>query len=148
MPPSGVRLVSSSSSPVMAPASSVITPPVVEAKVDRRERLVPSLPKSAGPTRSEHLSERRFLGAVYGEVPVRLYPDPPPSVLAPVVVVRWLPCLRPLVPLRTVLTGVGAQQRLRIVGIRLAVCGAPRSRTSPGTPGVCERDHVVYVDLG
>src|SRR5215207_2660127 len=103
MPPSGVRLVCSSISPVMAPASSVITPPVVETKVDRRERLVPSLPKSAGPTRSEHLSERRFRAAVYGGVPVRLYPEPPPRVLAPVVVVRWVPCLRAFVPLRTVL---------------------------------------------
>src|SRR5215212_8949337 len=95
---SGVALVCSSSSPVMAPTSSVITPPVVETKVERKGRLDSASPTSACPTRSKHLLERGFLGRICREVPVRLDPDPPPSVLAPVVVVRRFPGLRPLVP--------------------------------------------------
>src|SRR5215211_4009616 len=148
MPPSGVRLVSSSSSPVMVPTSSVITPPVVETKVERKDRLVSAPPTSGGPTRCEHLSERRFLGVLYAKVPVGLDPDPPPGVLAPVVLVRRFPRLWPLVPLRTIRPCVGAQEHFRIVGVRLAVCGAPRIRTSPGAPGVCQRNHMVDIDLG
>src|SRR5919112_5204908 len=97
-PPSGVALVSSSSSPVMAPTSSVITPPVVETKVECKDRLDSASPTSACPTRSKHLLERGFLGRIYREVPVGLDPYPPPSVLAPVVVVRRVPPFRPLVP--------------------------------------------------
>ena len=52
------------------PTSSVITPPVVETKVERKGRLVSAPPTLAGPARFEHLPERRFLCGVYGEVPV------------------------------------------------------------------------------
>src|SRR5215212_9166803 len=142
--PSGVTQVRSSSSPVMAPTSSVITPPVVETKVERNDRLVSAPPTLASPTLSEHLLERGFLGRIYREVPVRLDPDPPPSVLAPVVMDRRPPGLRPLVPLRTVRARVGAQERLRVVSVRLAVCCAPLSRTCPRAPGVRERDDMVY----
>src|SRR5215218_285970 len=105
---SGVALVCNSSSPVMAPTSSVITPPVVETNMERKDRLDSASPTSACPTCSKHLLERGFLGRIYREVPVRLDPDPPPSVLAPVVVVRGFPGFRPLVPLRTVRACVGA----------------------------------------
>src|SRR5919112_3796312 len=136
--PPGLTRVSSSSSPVIAPTSSVITPPVVETNVERKDRLDSASLTSACPTRSKHLLERGFLGRIYGEVPVGFDPDPPPSVLAPVVVVRRLPSLWPLVPFRTVRACGGAQERLRVVSISLAVCGAPLSRAGPGTPGVRE----------
>jgi hypothetical protein len=40
------------------PTSSVITPPVVETKVELKDRSVQSPPKSADLTRSEHLTQR------------------------------------------------------------------------------------------
>jgi hypothetical protein len=81
-------------------------------------------------------------------MPIRLDPNPPPGVLTPVIAVRGLPGFRPLVPLRAVRPGVGAQENLRIVGVRLAVRRAPRGRSRPRAPDVGEWDHVVYVDLG
>src|SRR5918993_1384573 len=148
MPLFGVTLVCNSRSPVMAPTSSVITPPMVETKVERKGRLDMAPPKSARPARCAHLSEGGLLCGVHAETPIGLDPDPPPGVLTPVVAVRRLPCLRTFVPLRAVSPGVGAQENLGVVGVRLAVRRAPRGRAGPGAPGVRERDDVVYVDHG
>src|SRR5215216_1533147 len=145
MSPPGVARVSSSSSPVIAPTSMVITPPVVELNEDQ---LVSATLPSVRLARRQHLVKCRLLVRVYAEIPVRLYPDPPACILAPVGVVRRFPRFRPLVPLSSVRPCVGAQEHLRVVSISLAVCGTPRSRTSPGVPGVRERNHMVYVDLG
>src|SRR5215218_11293043 len=144
MPPSGVARVSSSSSPVIAPTSMVLTPPVVELNEDQ---LVSVTLTSAHLARRRHLVKCRLLVRVYAEIPVRLYPDPAPRILAPVGVVRWFPRFRALVPLSSVRPCVGAQEHLRVVSISLAVCCAPRGRTSPRAPGVRERNHMVYVDL-
>src|SRR5215208_2318437 len=144
MPPSGVARVSSSSSPVIAPTSMVITPPVVELNEDQ---LVSATLPSVRLARRQHLVKCRLLVRVYAEIPVRLYPDPPACILAPVGVVRRFPRFRPLVPLSSVRPCVGAQEHLRVVSISLAVCCAPRGRTSPRAPGVRERNHMVYVDL-
>src|ERR687894_583365 len=54
--------------------------------------------RSTGPTRSDHLSERRLLRGIHRDSPVRLDPYPPVAVLAPVAAVRRPPRFRPLVP--------------------------------------------------
>lgn len=68
----------------------------------RRRRPIGLRPTSAGPARSKHPSKRRFLRTVYAKSPVRLDPDSPARVLAPVLAVGRLPFLRHLVPLRAV----------------------------------------------
>src|SRR5215217_5681359 len=95
MSPPGVTRVSSSRSPVMAPTSSVITPPMVELNEDQ---LVSATLTSVRLARRQHLVKCCLLVGVDAEVPVRLDPDPPPGVLAPVFAVRRFPRLRPLVP--------------------------------------------------
>src|SRR3712207_3758754 len=117
MPPSGVTRVRSSSPPVIAPASSVITPPVVETKVELKGRSDSDRDTSATPAGSEHLSEGRLLGGVDAELPVRLYPDPAARVLAPVVAVGGFPCLWSLIALDLICRVVGGEQHLRVVGI-------------------------------
>src|SRR5918999_1820679 len=145
MSPPSVTRVSSSSSPVIAPTSSVITPPVVKLNEDQ---LVSATLTSAHIARRQHLVECRLLVRVDAEIPVRLYPDPAPRIFAPVVAVRGFPRFRSLIAFDLICRIVGGEQHLRVVGVRLAVCGAPRSGTCPRAPGVCERNHVVYVDLG
>src|SRR5918998_104600 len=119
-PPSGVRRVSSSSSPVIAPTSSVITPPVVELNEDQLLLLILT---STCLARREHLIECRLLVGVEAEIPLRLYPDPAPRILAPVVAVGRSPSLRPLVALGLVGRVVGGEEHLRVVGVLFPIGG-------------------------
>src|SRR5919112_1867499 len=134
MPPPGKTRVSSSSSPVIAPTSSVITPPVVELNEDQ---LVSATLTSTRIARRQHLVECRLLAGIDAEIPVRLYPDPAPRILAPVVAVRGFPSFRSLIAFDLICCVVGREEHLRVVGISPAVCGAPRRRTGPRAPGVC-----------
>ena len=105
--PSGVTRVSKSSSPVTGPAFSVMTPPAVETKVELKGRADSDRYSSATPTRADHLPEGRLLGGIDGEIPVRLYPDPAPGVLAPVGAVGGFPGLRSLIAFGLVCRVVG-----------------------------------------
>ncbi len=98
--------------------------------------------------RRQHLVECRLLVWVDAEIPLRLYPDPAPRVLAPVVAVGRFPRLRPLIAFDLICRVVGGEEHLRVVGVLFPIGGTPRGRTCPGAPGVSERNHVVDVDLG
>src|SRR5215204_7281602 len=89
--PSCVGRVSSSSSPVTAPASSVMTPPAVEANALRSSPAPLTL---GGPARRQHPLERPLLGGADRHPPPRLDPHPPAGVLAAVRGVGRPPRLR------------------------------------------------------
>jgi hypothetical protein len=89
----------------------------------------------------------RLLVSADVELPVRLYPDPAPRILAPVVAVRRSPRFRSLIVFDRICRVVGGDQHLRVVGVLFPIGGAPRSGTVPRAPGVRERNRVVYVDL-
>src|SRR5215218_7300826 len=99
--------IATSSSPVIAPTSAVIMPPVVESMVERASSscVLKTIPPflCAG---VEHLLQRRLLVVIHTQGVLGLDLDPARRVVAPLVLIGRLPCRRVLVPLSPISGGL------------------------------------------